>query len=37
MAPQSKIAFTDIGSGQTGSINAPANLATDYFLYTYNQ
>ena len=37
MAPQAKIAFQDLGSGSTGSINAPDDLANDYYALSYAQ
>ena len=37
MAPQAKIAFQDLGSGASGSITTPDDLANGYYLYSYNQ
>ena len=37
MAPQAKIAFQDLGSGSTGSINAPDDLANGYYQLSYSQ
>lgn len=37
MAPQAKIAFQDLGSGSTGSINAPGDLANGYYQLSYSQ
>ena len=37
MAPQAKIAFQDLGSGSTGSIDAPDDLANDYYALSYAQ
>lgn len=37
MAPQAKIAFQDLGSGSTGGINAPDDLANDYYALSYAQ
>ncbi|KAK9815059.1 hypothetical protein WJX73_006174 [Symbiochloris irregularis] len=34
-APQAKIAFTDLGSGTSGSISVPSNLVAQYFPYPY--
>ena len=35
MAPGAKIAFQDLGTGTNGSIDAPDDLAREYFSYTY--
>ena len=35
MAPGAKIAFQDLGAGKAGSIDAPDDLAREYFTYTY--
>ena len=37
MAPQAKIAFQDLGSGTSGNILVPANLARDYFPFAYSR
>ena len=37
MAPQAKIAFQDLGSGSTGGISAPDDLANDYYALSYAQ
>ena len=37
MAPQAKIAFQDLGSGSTGGIDAPDDLANDYYALSYAQ
>lgn len=34
-APAAKIAFTDIGSGTSGSLSVPSDLNIDYFPYSY--
>ena len=35
MAPGAKVAFQDLGTGTNGSIDAPDDLAREYFSYTY--
>ena len=35
MAPSAKLAFTDIGSGTSGSLSVPSDLYSDYFPYSY--
>ena len=37
MAPNAKIAFQDLGSGTTGTIDTPDDLANDYYQLSYNQ
>ncbi|KAK9815904.1 hypothetical protein WJX72_011677 [[Myrmecia] bisecta] len=37
MAPQAKLAFTDIGSGSDGTITTPDDLAKDYYSYAYQR
>lgn len=35
MAPGAKIAFQDLGSGNTGTLSVPYDLFSDYFPYNY--
>ena len=35
MAPAAKLAFQDLGSGASGTIDLPGDLAVGYYPYSY--
>ena len=35
MAPGAKLAFQDLGSGTSGTIDLPGDLAASFYAYTY--